>query len=48
VPEQFIGGLWGPGFRNPSEAVKALFAELPASSRIAVVPEGPYVLAEVA
>ncbi len=47
VPEQFIAGLWGPGFRNPSEAVKALFAELPASSRIAVVPEGPYVLAEV-
>src|SRR5579863_8893815 len=48
VPEQFIAGLWGPGFRDPSEAVKALFAELPASSRIAVVPEGPYVLAGVA
>jgi len=48
VPEQYIGGLWGPGFRDPSEAVKALFAELPASSRIAVVPEGPYVLAGVA
>jgi nickel-dependent lactate racemase len=47
VPEQFIGGLWGPGFRDPSEAVKALFAELPRSSRIAVVPEGPYVLAGV-
>jgi len=48
VPEQFIRGLWGPGFRDPSEAVKALFTELPESSRIAVVPEGPYVLAEVA
>jgi len=48
VPEQFIGGLWGPGFRDPSEAVRALFAELPAKSRIAVVPEGPYVLAGVA
>jgi nickel-dependent lactate racemase len=48
VPEQFIGGLWGPGFRNPSEAVRALFAEVPANSRIAVVPEGPYVLAGVA
>src|SRR5689334_780433 len=48
VPEQLIGGLWGPGFRNPSEAVRALFAELPVSSRIAVVPEGPYVLAGVA
>ncbi len=48
VPEQFIGGLWGPGFRNPSEAVQALFAGLPPKSRIAVVPEGPYVLASVA
>jgi len=48
VPEQLIGGLWGPGFRNPSDAVRALFAELPPSSRIAVVPEGPYVLASVA
>jgi nickel-dependent lactate racemase len=48
VPEQFIAGLWGPGFRNPGDAVRALFAELPAKSRIAVVPEGPYVLAGVA
>jgi nickel-dependent lactate racemase len=48
VPEQFIGGLWGPGFRNPSEAVQALFSELSPKSRIAVVPEGPYVLAGVA
>jgi lactate racemase len=48
VPDQFIGGLWGPGFRNPSDAVRALFADLPAKSRIAVIPEGPYVLAGVA
>jgi lactate racemase len=47
VPEQFIGGLWGPGFRNPADAVQALFAQLPAQSRIAIVPEGPYVLAGV-
>ncbi len=48
VPEEFIPGLWGPGFRSPTEAVEALFAQLPAKSRIAVVPEGPYVLAGVA
>jgi|KBSSwiStaDraftv2_1062776.scaffolds.fasta_scaffold51416_3 nickel-dependent lactate racemase len=47
VPDSFIAGLWGPGFKNPSEAVRALFAQLPAGSRIAVVPEGPYVLASV-
>ena len=47
VPEQFLAGLWGPGFRSPSEAVQALFAQLPEQSRIAVVPEGPYVLASV-
>ena len=48
VPEQFLGGLWGPGFRSPAEAVQALFAQLQAESRIAIVPEGPYVLAGVA
>lgn len=48
VPEQFMGGLWGPGFRNPSDAVRALFEKLPMKSRIAVIPEGPYVLAGIA
>ncbi len=48
VPEQFIAGLWGPGFRNPAEALRTWFAELPANSRVAIVPEGPYVLAGVA
>jgi lactate racemase len=45
VPEQFIGGLWGPGFRDPTEALRAWLAGLPTNGRIAVVPEGPYVLA---
>jgi nickel-dependent lactate racemase len=47
VPEEFIGGLWGPGFRDPADAVHALFANLPARSTVAVVPEGPFVLAGV-
>jgi nickel-dependent lactate racemase len=48
VPQEFMRGLWGPGFRDPSEAVAALFAQMPVNSRIAVIPEGPYVLAAVA
>ena len=48
VPDAVMGGLWGPGFRSPADAVRALFATLSPSSRIAVVPEGPYVLAGVA
>jgi nickel-dependent lactate racemase len=47
VPDSFITGLWGPGFKHPSKAVQALFAQLPSNSRIAVVPEGPYVLAGI-
>lgn len=48
VPQDFLGSLWGPGFRDPAEAVGSLFRDLPPKSRIAVVPEGPYVLAGVA
>ena len=48
VPEQFISGLWGPGFRYPAEALRGWLANLPAKGRIAIVPEGPYVLASVA
>jgi len=47
VPESYMDGLWGPAFRNPCDALTALFAELPAKSRVAVIPEGPYVLAGV-
>jgi nickel-dependent lactate racemase len=45
VPESYLDGLWGAAFRNPCDALSALFAELPAKSRVAVIPEGPYVLA---
>jgi nickel-dependent lactate racemase len=47
VPPEFLGNLWGPGFRDPADAVGSLFRDLPPKSRIAVVPEGPYVLAGV-
>ncbi len=37
--------LWGPSFDTVYEAVTALTADLPRNARIAVIPEGPYVLA---
>lgn len=48
VPGDVLECLWGPAFREPAEAVAALFRDLPPKSRVAVVPEGPYVLAAVA
>jgi nickel-dependent lactate racemase len=45
LPSPYIEKLWGPGFRNPGEALRAFFAGLPRGSRVAVIPEGPYVLA---
>jgi nickel-dependent lactate racemase len=48
LPQQYMEALWGPGFRNPDEALRAFFAGLPRGSRVAVIPEGPYVLARAA
>ncbi len=45
LPREYMDALWGCGFRNPAEAVSAFFAGLPRGSRVAVIPEGPYVLA---
>ena len=45
VPADLLDQLWGPAFRDPAQAVTCLFHDLPAKSRVAVVPEGPYVLA---
>jgi lactate racemase len=48
LPQPYMDALWGPGFRNPDEALRAFFAGLPRGSRVAVIPEGPYVLASAA
>ena len=37
--------LWGAAFEVPQVAVDALLAGLPPGTRVAVIPEGPYVLA---
>jgi len=39
--------LWGPAYSSAAEAVDALFASLPQGAKVAVIPEGPYVLAKV-
>ena len=45
LPEPYMEALWGPGFRAPEEAIRAMFQGLAPGSRVAVIPEGPYVLA---
>lgn len=39
--------LWGRSFDDPQAAVDALLSGLPAGSHVAIIPEGPYVLAKV-
>lgn len=39
--------LWGAAFDNVQVAVNALLSGLPPGSRIAVIPEGPYILVKV-
>lgn len=38
--------LWGQAYNSPAEAIAALLDGLEPGSRIAVIPEGPYVLAQ--
>ncbi len=48
LPTEFHSKLWGRVFGTPGDAVKALTAGLAAGSEIAIIPEGPYVLAKAA
>ena len=45
LPEPYMSALWGPGFHKAEEALGAFFTDLAPGSRVAVIPEGPYVLA---
>lgn len=47
VPQQYQSKVWGRAYAHPQEAVEALCEGLKPGARIAVVPEGPYVLAGV-
>jgi nickel-dependent lactate racemase len=46
LPAEYHPKVWGRSFPTIGEAVAALAAELPAGARVAVIPEGPYVLAK--
>lgn len=47
VPAQYRSTMWGPVFDRFEDACAALLAGLPAAANVAVIPEGPYVLARV-
>jgi nickel-dependent lactate racemase len=44
---RFLNKLWGRTFDNVDDAIAATLEGLPDTARIAVIPEGPYVLARV-
>jgi lactate racemase len=45
LPAEYHPKLWGRSLATPASAVEAVLAGLPADARVAVIPEGPYVLA---
>ena len=45
LPREYHKGLWGRSYNSAQDAVKALMEGLPADATVAVIPEGPYVLA---
>jgi nickel-dependent lactate racemase len=48
LPSGFHSALWGRAFASAEEGVRALTEALERNARIAVIPEGPYVLARCA
>ena len=48
VPRQMQSKIWGRTFASAEDAVSALFSSLNANAKVALVPEGPYVLAQTA
>lgn len=44
---EYYPSLWGAAYATIGEALDALYAGLPAGAKVAVIPEGPYVLAKV-
>ena len=48
LPAEYHASLWGQSFPSAHSAIEALTGSLPAGATIAVMPEGPYVLAQCA
>ncbi len=47
LPRQYYASLWGKAYATPEAAIGALTSSLPPNAHIALIPEGPYVLAQV-
>jgi nickel-dependent lactate racemase len=47
LPADYYPTLWGRAYPSLDAAAEALFAGLKPGSRVAIIPEGPYVLAKV-
>jgi nickel-dependent lactate racemase len=47
LPSQYHASLWGKAYANPGDAICALTSALPPKAHVALIPEGPYVLARV-
>jgi len=48
LPAEYHSSLWGKSYSTAYAAIEALTGSLPSGATIAVLPEGPYVLARVA
>jgi nickel-dependent lactate racemase len=48
LPREFHSALWGKTYTSAEEAVRGLAESLENNARVAVIPEGPYVLARCA
>jgi len=46
LPAEYHSKLWGQSYATPGAALDALLASLSPGAKIAVIPEGPYVLAK--
>ena len=47
LPRQYHASLWGSAYATPEAAIGALTSSLPPKAHVALIPEGPYVLAQV-
>jgi len=48
VPRELQSKVWGRTFDSADDAASALFDSLKPGAKVAIVPEGPYVLAQTA
>ena len=46
LPTEYYSALWGKACASAEEGLRKLTASLERGARIAVIPEGPYVLAQ--